>query len=408
MDRLLDDPLGRIFTLISLFYAYKGIRLVWQAWQGREVYNRDPLTPSKKEWAEQAAFYVAIPPGVFIHELAHALAVWWFGGEVTEFGFGFYWGYVMPAGTFTASQDWFISLAGTLGTLLYAVIVWLWLRRSDTAVWRYFGLRTLRFHFYYALIYYPLFTLFTFIGDWRTIYNFEATPYLSSVTLLVHGLSLALFWWTDRQGWYEQPAFQSATEQEALAKLRTQADLNPADEQVQLQTINALFRSNATREGRERLDAFLETHPHSAQGHLLQAFVEAGGKEHVPAAARQNARRAVELGLQEPLHAAQAHLLLAQYHLGVEQMGEAVEQLDRALAEASRGRVEEGVEQRQQILSQIHYWRAVAYRRQRQYQTAAQEIEAAIRQAQATGQESLVRRFENERENIRRQAGYVR
>lgn len=407
MDRLLNDPLGRIFTLISLFYAFKGARLVWEAWQRRDTFNQGPLTPAKKAWAEQAAFYVAIPPGVFIHELGHALAVWLFGGAVAEFGFGFYWGYVMPVGTFSPAQDWFISLAGTLGTLLYATVVWLWLRRSKVDLWRYFGLRTLRFHLYYALIYYPLFTLFTFIGDWRTIYNFSATPILSGATLLVHALSLGLFWWTDRQGWYERPAFQSAGEQEAVSRLRAQADLDPEDEQLQLQTIRALFRANADREGRERLNSFLEMHPHSAEGHLLRAFVRATGKRHLPAGARRDAQEALELGL-DPLNAAQAHLLLAQYYLGVEQMKEALDHLDRALADATRTRAEGQGSRQQQVLAQIHYWRAVTYRRQRQYQAASDEIEEAIRQVKTVGQEQIPRQFENERENIRRQAGYAR
>jgi len=408
MDRLLNDPLGRIFTLISLFYAYRGARLVWVAWQRRGDFSQDPLTPAKKSWAEQAAFYVAIPPGVFIHELGHALAVWLFGGAVAEFGFGFYWGYVMPAGTFTAGQDWFISLAGTLGTLLYAFAVWLWLRRSRSSLWRYFGLRTLRFHLYYALIYYPLFTLFTFIGDWRTIYSFGETPLLSGVTLGVHALALGLFWWTDRQGWYERPAFQSTQEQEKLVALRAQADLNPADEQLQLQTINALFRNNATREGKERLDRFLQEHAHSAEGHLLRGFVVAGSKQHIPVGARQDAREALQLGLTDRVHAAQAHLLLAQYELGVEQLEEALRHLDQALAEASRTTTEEDARQRQQLLGQIHFLRATTYRRQRRYQLASQEIEEAIQKVRAAGAEQIPPQYENERENIRRQAGYVR
>lgn len=406
MKRAFSDPLAAIFTLISLYYAYRGARLVRVAWQRRAAFNREPLTPAKKAWAEQAAFYVAIPPGVFIHELSHALAVWYFGGQVKEFGFGFYWGYVLPAGSFTNAQDWFISLAGTLGTLLYAVVVWLWLRRSETSLWRYFGLRTLRFHLYYALIYYPLFTLFTFIGDWRTIYNFSRTPLLSAITLFIHVPALALFWWSDRQGWYERPAFQSAEEKEALASLRRRAELEPANELLQLQMIHALFHNRATREGRERLDHFLQEHPRSAEGHLLRAFVIAQGKQHLPASARQDAQEALQLGLADPINVAQAHLLLAQYELGIEQLEEALHHLDQALAAASRSNA--NTEQRPQLLGQIHYLRATAYRRQRRYQMASQEIEQAIQQAQATGEQQIPPQYKNERENIRRQAGYIR
>ena len=37
----------------------------------------------------------------------------------------------------------------------------------------------------YSLIYYPLFTLFAGINDWRRIYNFAATPIVSMVTLFI-------------------------------------------------------------------------------------------------------------------------------------------------------------------------------------------------------------------------------
>ena len=101
------------------------------------------------------------------------------GGQVAEFHYRAFWGYVVPIGSFTAAQSWFIAIAGTLASLAFGLFVWWVFRRASSSTLRYFGLRAFRFQVYFSLIYYPLFTLLGFDGDWRTIYDFSATPLLS-------------------------------------------------------------------------------------------------------------------------------------------------------------------------------------------------------------------------------------
>lgn len=396
--QLRGSPLAWLFTLISLAYFVRGLGLARSVWQRRQEYAAEPLQQWKKGWAERAAFYVAVPPGVFIHELGHALAIWGFGGTVTDVGYGFYWGYVVPQGSFTAFEDWFISLSGTLGTLLYGFLIWAFLRRRQSSAWRYFGLRTLRFHLYYALLYYPLFTLFTFIGDWRTIYDFQATPLLSGATLGLHVAALALFWWSDRRGWYEMPAFQSAGEASELAALKERAARNPQDERLQLSLIERLRQRGAGNEAQRRLRAFLQEHPRSAEAHLSMALVAGEGRGNVSRTVRRHAEEALQLGLRDPANEATAHTLMAQYYLQVEKSDEALRHLDEALANL-------GGERKEPQAAHLHYLRALAQRRRGAYPEAQQEIGEAIRMAEELGHEELVAHYQNEQRTIAHHLG---
>jgi len=402
-QRMFGDPISLIFTLISLAYFVRGLSLAREGWRRRDKLGQDPLTPWKKEWAERAAFYVAVPPGVLIHELGHAAAVWLFGGTVAEFGFGFYWGYVLPSGSFTDPEQWVISAAGTAGTLLYALALWLVLRRRQASPWRYAGLRALRFHIYYALVYYPLFTLITFIGDWRTIYNFDATPVLSGATLAVHLSALAAFWWSDRQGWYEMPAFSSAAEQAELSELRQQAALHPQDHGLQLRLIDGLRRSGAHKEAREQLGAFLEDNPRSAEGHLIMAALESERNRFSPKTVEKHAEQALRLGLPGPTNAAYAHSLLGQHYLQREREEEAIRQLSQAINMIERAVAPAGERAaHKQNVAHLYYLRALAHRRKGRYQTAYDDVQEAIARAGGPGQAPDL--YENERRTIERQA----
>ena len=159
-----------IVTLFNVFYGWRVFRGVTQGWS---ALNREPLRPEQKQLIDRAAFFLGIPLGVIIHELGHALTVWLFGGQVVDAGYGLYWGYVSHIGSYSPSQLWIIAMAGTIGSLLYGVTMWLIFRRIPLSTYRYFALRVLRVHLYYSLVFYPLFTLFARIGDWEIIYDFN-------------------------------------------------------------------------------------------------------------------------------------------------------------------------------------------------------------------------------------------
>ncbi len=106
-----------LFNVLALLYIGRAVQLAIRIGREWSSLRREPLTRAKQRLAEQAAFFLGVPPAVFIHELAHALAVLAFGGRVIEFGYRVFWGYVVPQGVFTATQNWIVAIAGTVGSL---------------------------------------------------------------------------------------------------------------------------------------------------------------------------------------------------------------------------------------------------------------------------------------------------
>lgn len=244
----LTSGLGLIFLLLSLLNVYYGLRIAGTLRERWLEFQREPLQPWQKGLIDRAAFFLGVPLGVIIHEFGHALTVWMFGGQVVDAGYFFYAGYVAHIGNYSPTQRWLISLAGTIGSLLYGLVMWLIFRRIKRSSYQYFALRILRVHLTYSLIFYPLFTLFTFVGDWRVIYNFSSTPLLSTVTLVIHLGSLVLLWWADRRGMFEMPAFESVADQESYQQLQHKAEANPQDLELQLQLAEVERRGGMTHQ----------------------------------------------------------------------------------------------------------------------------------------------------------------
>lgn len=381
-----------IFTLLYLFRSAQLLNTIRREWADL----RAPLLTARKQWvADQASFFVAVPIGVLIHELGHAVAIWLFGGQVVEFGYRAFWGFVRPAGTFTAAQDWFISLAGTLGNLLFGLLLWLALRRSRVGAFRYFALRAFRFQVYFALIYYPLFTIVLPIGDWATIYNFGATPIASGATAVFHAVLLGLFWWGDRVGWFEMPSFANLAEQDAFARLQTAVVENPQEIHLQLQLIDQLRRGRASHKARTQLNQFLAQNPHSGEGFLQRAALRSqqrfGSKDAV-----QDAETAVQLGLPHPAQAAYAHQLIANFYLDRGDGETAVRHYSQALAA-----LKTEPQQRAALLN----GRSQAYRRLRQYDLAFQDIREAMTLAKQAGDQQSWTRYREELEVLEQHAG---
>ena len=410
-----------LFNLIALLYLFRGLQLVGTIWRGWRGLVAEPLTPQKQQIAEQAAFYVAVPPSVLVHELGHAVAIWLFGGEVVEFAFRVFWGYVRSAGSFTAAQDWFISLAGTLGSLLFGVGIWLLLRNRTSSL-HYFGLRAFRFQIFFALVYYPLFTLVLPIGDWATIYDFGATPILSGITAVFHAGMLLGYWLASRRGWFEMASHSSATAQQRFAQLETAVRLNPHDTNQQMQYIEQLRQGGAVNQAREALNQFLAKNPQSGLGHLQRALLLwQGNNGRVSKQVGQAAAQALQLGLDRPYQQALAHQLVAEHEMQMDRAKLAVQHLTDALAvlPAVASVVEETAvgdpfphqqqsEEQQEVRrrsAHLHFMRSRAYRRLQQFQAAKQDAERAITLAQQLGDKEAVAQYEEELNVVHHHAG---
>jgi tetratricopeptide (TPR) repeat protein len=380
------------FNLLSILYLLRSLKVahtLWQQWPALK--KTGSLTPDQKGLVEQASFFLAVPIGVFLHELAHALAIWLYGGRVVEFGYRFFWGFVRPDRLFPPTQEWVIAIAGTVGSLLFGLAVWLLLIGRPPFL-AYLGLYTFRYQLYFSLIFYPIFTLLSLFGDWRTIYDFQATPLLSGLTLVAHVGLLGWFWWANRRGWFESALVTAHSDQPGET-----AAHSFLDDRQQLDHIQALEQTGAINQATHQLKAFLQRNPHSAEGHLLMALLQ-GHQARPPSSMAEHAQKAITLGLPERAQEALAYQLIGRYRLHRERVADAIEFFSRGL-EAVNG-TDHPFRQ-----AQLHYYRAIAYRRQRRYEEAYDDIEQAIRLAETPQVEQLLERYQMEREIIQRHAG---
>ena len=396
-----------LFNILTLFYLYRSVQLGRVLWSERVSIRQIPLTPRKKQLAEQAAFFIAVPISVFVHEFGHALAVWGAGGQVVQFGYRVFWGFVVPSGNFTPSQTWFIALAGTLGSLFFGWATWLLLRNNASPALRYFGLRAFRFQVFFSLVYYPVFTLLGFEGDWKTIYDFASTSVLSGVTAVAHAIFLATFTIGDRRGWFEAIAHKSEAAITQLEALMTQANLQPDNADTQLQIIDAYRQGGADNKARTRLQKFLKQNPQNGAAYLQMAMLQSDGKPNVSRQVRENIQKAISLGLTNPSQVAYANQMMGRYYLDVGKGAEAVDSFGKALAAIAppSGSINTTDVQNLTYIAQLHAQRSRAYRRQKQYQLASQDLQKAATLAQQVDNKQLVARYKDEQTILEKQAG---
>jgi tetratricopeptide (TPR) repeat protein len=388
-----------LFDILALIYVFRSLQLSVTIWRERQKIKTPPLTRLKKHLAEQAAFFIAVPIGVFVHEFGHAAATWLFGGRVIEFGYRAFWGYVVPQGSFSPTQDWFISLAGTLGSLAFGLSVWLLFRKHSYDSYRYFGLRAFRFQVFFSLIYYPIFTLIGFVGDWRSIYNFGATPLASGVTALSHVGLLLLFWRGDRIGWFEMVGHESIAEQDRFEALAHEVMSSPYDTRLQLRYTDALRRGGAVKKAKHRLHAFIKQHPDSGEGYLQLAAVQSGRRSQIPRQAVRNTERALSLGLPDQEANAFAHQLLGKYQLDLGDGAEALNHFSQAMANIPAGPSHDPYR------AQLLHWSSQAHRRLGQFEAAYQDLQKAIALVETAGDEKMAAFFRRELDIIEDHAG---
>lgn len=389
-----------IFSLFYLIYIFRGAQILLRIGREWAQLKQEPLTRSKMYLAGQASFYIAVPPSVIVHELFHSLVIWYFGGRVVDFGFTFYGGYVVPDRLFPAPQQWLISIAGTVGSLLFGLLVWFATRNNGASTFRYFGLRTLRTMVYISLIFYPLLALLGF-GDWATIYDFNATPILSGLTAVAHITTLFFFFRADRHGWFEMSSFETAAAQSHFTELAQQAQRNPHDKQLAARYIEALLQSGAEHQATTRLKYHLQQNPNDADGYALLARLEVGSNNHIPKQSKANAEKALNLGLSDASNKTAVYRILAEYALEHNQYPEAINQFSLAISTLGSTTNQEARQaQLQAYLAELYFRRSIAYKRQKSIEPAIQDIQQAIQTASAAGSNGRVQAYTRELEII--------
>jgi hypothetical protein len=189
-------PLGDDARAIDLIFGLALLAtLVMLVRRWRPFWDAD-FTTDDRRLATQAAVFVVPPLVVLLHELGHVVGARMVGGQVLDFHYGLIEGAVTVAGRLTPAEHWFIAIlgnvAGGLLGLVMAVagVVAVRLRRPLRHVLIVGGLIEVGFH----LVLYPLLSLSAGLGDWVRIYDFGATPGLSTVTAIGHLAALGAMW----------------------------------------------------------------------------------------------------------------------------------------------------------------------------------------------------------------------
>jgi tetratricopeptide (TPR) repeat protein len=209
-----------------------------------------------------------------------------------------------------------------------------------------------------------------FYGDWRTIYDFNATTILRGATSVIHDCLQFLFCQADRSGFIEIAANSTEGMQGKVSQLETQAAANSHDPQLQLELIEAYRRGGKLNQARQHAQKLVKENPRLAGAYLQLAMIESAGKQHPSRKASDYAAQAVSLGLNKPQAVAMAHLLIGQYHLAINQPQQTIDHMDQAIETVKSTGTE--------LLPSLLYTRAQAHRRRQQYEPAYRDIERAI------------------------------
>lgn len=191
-------PLGG-FGLLSLFYVFLGIRFLTQFVPRRKQIFDNDFTPYDRSMLAQAAFFVLLPVSVLLHELGHAMAIWLMGGQVLDFGFYFFSGFVSydPRG-YSDLQRTLIAFAGTFVNLVLIVVALavVFLKRPPLRPpWNELLLQFVFISGINTLIFYPLIDIGLDIsGDWSQMYR-SGVPWLTAIIVAIQVGFLAAGWW---------------------------------------------------------------------------------------------------------------------------------------------------------------------------------------------------------------------
>jgi tetratricopeptide (TPR) repeat protein len=150
---------------------------------------------------------------------------------------------------------------------------------------------------------------------------------------------------------------------------------------------------------KKQLQMFLKENPNSAEGYLQQAAILTQDKGQIPKKASESAAKALGMGLSKPADRLSAHNIVGQYSLDVGQADEAIKQFNQGIEAAQRADLPIAA-------AHMTYLRGVAHRRKGQSTMAYQDVQLAISQAQALGQNQQVSLYQRELETIEHQSRY--
>jgi Peptidase M50B-like len=183
------------------------IRLAWK--HRKSFWSEIQNTPNARAErqlqsliAQRIAIFLFIPLGVLLHEWGHAIATWQLGGQVAEFQWRIFWGYIIPRGNFSPVEIWWIALSGNLVSILLGLLaipaIPLTRNRTLREILYYFAIAQCL----YALVCYPIVSIAGLGGDWIYIYNLKIFPH-AQIMIVLQLFLLGGLWGLFKSRWLE-------------------------------------------------------------------------------------------------------------------------------------------------------------------------------------------------------------
>ena len=178
-------------AIMGLVMAVISIRTIYQTIRDRKQLFDENFTRADRQHMSVAAFFILIPISVFFHEVGHAVAIWWYGGDVVAFGFFFFFGFVGYEGISDAVELFWIALWGNIVSVAMGlgVLVLAFLRPMRAAVnylFIMFGVISILM----SLVFYPAIDFLSDLhGDWSRIYSSDTMEHAIG-TGIVHAAIL--------------------------------------------------------------------------------------------------------------------------------------------------------------------------------------------------------------------------
>ena len=353
------------FDIVSLLYSLNSLRVLWQLFRQWGAFWDEDITPADRSLANNLAFFVLIPLGVFLHEAGHALATWQVGGQVVDFQWRVFWGYILPAGNFTPAQDWWITFSGPLVSIVIGLIPIPFLPRAGRSIWGELLYAFVRQEIFYALVWYPVLSFVGFGGDWITIYDFSIAPW-PQITLVCHAALLFGLGRLDKSAaaarWRIRRDANALAEME---KLEAVAALQPGQTKPLIALALFFFESGEVDTARRYERQAAQLAPADSGVLILRALLAYGRKRY------PEAQAAARAALNNPLtddEQAQMHQVLAYALRSTDQHEAALAHFDAAI------RLKPNI-------APLYYWRAIAKRALGRAAEAHQDFEEAARLA---------------------------
>lgn len=301
------------FNLVSWVYLGIAALTVQRLWRAGALTFDDELTAADRRLVGAAAFYLATPIAVALHEFGHAAVVWALGGQIVDVHFMFYWGYVVPKRSFGDYGDLAVALAGNVVSVaLGLAAARRVLHHPGRAAWNFFWWRFAEIQLSIALLVYPLMCLAGFGGDFVAIYRLDTAP-VSAPLLALHLAYVGWLWRALRGRLGARARLLTGPLWDEMRRAERELVNNPDDVCALLRQGWAQLAVGLHAEAREPIGRALALRPELPAAHAMmgQALVE----DDPEAAARELDLALSSAGLDDLL-AATSHLALARIEVG--------------------------------------------------------------------------------------------